>query len=995
MNVLFAYENRTNLDPGSRNSTKRNIWAGIADENGNLLQSVPLIENEEIGEVNGILEIKNTGHQLVANGDNFVYVYYRGISERCNTIAWKVYKDKTLVGSNQFNTTVEYGCVKSSNAIPTMDGGFLIVWSVTIPPINTNGSNSQRAQSQVYAVFLVPDSASIKTNPFVIFTGVAARGIEILACAGSEIGKGFNCFLKLLTSENKSGNPYQVTFLSSGMVYDVIYLGSNTTNVQASFGDWFALPLNNIDQRFDFKNPSTQGIINVFSTDATDVPTTSDSTSFNLSLNYRGRVVLSGRGSINVYQSGYDEVPRLTIPSSFITVINNLNFTTFEVDLFPSTLNLPNTEYYVTVDDGMVLNANLFEPLPGIKPGVWNFTTAFEKTLYSVVLRFDPKSRQNFVTNTSATLKEIHTEISRFLPVEIERISTPNSAWYYDQGLDHDYILVPITIEPGDPPPLRLSSDLEDLIFNLPFTNMKNGTLTSMLDSKYGAQIQSNFWVENRAVLILAGVAVLLVILLYIAAEWKDPNARNFAVPQFVLILADFSLAGTVIREAFYNEEFLRWFKLNTAIASAFTVLGSTEVEVLSILNSRVGGIKTLQAPWSDRATTASLVILHAIVDKLYLGIARWRKSKHQYESPKGGEEAWRELMVEVDKFAKEYQEKSRKSIAAAEKRAREKKDSGSSRGSILKGGNYRDKGKKREDDGGNGGAVSMAGSGAERKNASQAEIFMARLTRCIYKIYVRKLDGAEIIPISSNKEGTYMVYKKSSLMETMLVGVKMPITCVTKNPVIPKFIAKLISPKLRDSWGKESHLSDTADVMFIIGEDGEKLFANSAILAKKSKYFGTLFEENFGDCVPINESLLEGKDRTSQQQYEIRILDFSYETVLQMLRFIYTGEAYISTREEIYDIFSIAEKYMVTALKHKSRRIISGLLNVETAAEILFKHAWKHPELKREVMDFMIKNFSQVRKTDGYKRCVRNYTECPMFSVLKFEILMASLPEP
>ncbi|CAG8705739.1 2809_t:CDS:2 [Acaulospora morrowiae] len=272
--------------------------------------------------------------------------------------------------------------------------------------------------------------------------------------------------------------------------------------------------------------------------------------------------------------------------------------------------------------------------------------------------------------------------------------------------------------------------------------------------------------------------------------------------------------------------------------------------------------------------------------------------------------------------------------------------------------------------------------------NASQADIFMARLTRCTYKIYARNLNGTEIIPISSNREGTYVVYKKSALMETILVGVKMPIVGVSEDPLISKFIAKLISPpNLRNVWRKGLRLSNTADVMFRVGEDEEKLFANSAILSKKSKYFRTLFEENCENCISANEYHFGNR-------HEIRILDFSYNTVLQMLRFIYTGEAYASTREEIYDIFSIAEKYKINGLKLKSRRLILGILNIETAAEILCKHAWKHPELKIEVMDFMIKNFSQIKKTDGYQKYMMNYAECPMFRVLNFEILMASLPE-
>ncbi|CAG8742189.1 7073_t:CDS:2, partial [Acaulospora morrowiae] len=380
-NVLFAYMNITNLVPDEEGPIQRDTWAGIADENGNLLQRMLLVENENFDDIDDIFGVKSRGRQLVVNGDNFIYVYYQKITDQCKTIVWKVYRNMTLVGSNRYNTTVEQGCVRSYSAEPTMDGGFLIVWSVTISP----NSTSLQTQSQVYAVFLMPDFAYVKTNPFVIFSGFMAYEIKILACAGSKFGQGFNCFLRLRTdiSENDA-QPYQVTFLSSGMIYDVIRLGSNITDIQPSFEDFldvmvlpleyggFLLVYSSLRQGFDYEDSFARGILNIFSTDgklvreqttrevytggacifpnntavltgipsdwwnstsprgyaiytidlprfhdkdngyqnpnilssepavkATNVPTTSDSTSFFLSLNYRGQVVLSGRGSIN------------------------------------------------------------------------------------------------------------------------------------------------------------------------------------------------------------------------------------------------------------------------------------------------------------------------------------------------------------------------------------------------------------------------------------------------------------------------------------------------------------------------------------------------------------------------------------------------------------------------------------------------------------------------------------------------------------------------
>ncbi|RHZ79898.1 hypothetical protein Glove_140g56 [Diversispora epigaea] len=845
--VLFAYANGTSLNYDPTNPIQKDTWAGIADENGNLLHHVLLMENNEFSEINidNMFGINNTAHQLVANGDNFIYVFYKKISDRCNSLEWKVYNNATLIGSNHYNNTLTgQGCVVSYNPEATMDGGFLIVWSVTIFPTNISDPTSpQYNQSLVYAAFLLPNSADVKASPFVIFSGTTAYETKILACAGSDIGNGFNCFLQLfMNATTDEVEPYQVNFLSSGMVHDVIPLRSNITNDKATFGDLLdvaAIPLKYggflllhsslRENIFSFTNFSaTQSILDLFTTDgklvkeqttqvvytggstifpnntvvllgmpsnwldiryhsgyaiysidipkfyyddngyqnlnvlssypsigATDIPTTSDSTTFTISLTFRDYVILSGRGDIKIYQSGYEDIPRLTIPNNLITTIHNIDSTTFTADLISSTLNLPNTEYYIEVSNGMVLNSDLFEPLPGIKAGIWNFTTASQKTIYSddvtVLFRFNPQAQQYFISDPIDALEILYNEISNFLPIEINRISTPFSTWYYDQGKNNDHILVYLKMQSGNPSSTRLASDLEDLISYLSYTNMINGSLTSLLDSKYGAPIQTNFWIENLVALILTGAVIAVMGLIYFAAEIKDNKARNIAVLQFALILIDFSLdlifllthsqdvsflfipsliffvvpftfnlflsSYIVMRETFQNDEFLRWFKMNTATTSVFTVLGSTEVEVLTILNSRIGGIKTLQAPWSERANkkiflgslvgffiedipqfiiqilyrintadyvyipflalvTSSLVILHSIISKAYLAIARWRHSKLQYEFPLResiSDESWNKLMNEIEVFSRDYQEQE-KSIDAV-KLAAKKKD--------------------------------------------------------------------------------------------------------------------------------------------------------------------------------------------------------------------------------------------------------------------------------------------------------------------------------
>ncbi|CAG8492002.1 27920_t:CDS:2 [Gigaspora margarita] len=702
-NVLFAYANGTKLMTDPSNPIQKDTWAGIADEKGNLLKTVLLMENNEFASIEGF-------------------------------------------GDNTYNITTKEGCVRSYYTQPVIDGGFLITWSVTMTPSNiTDPTSPPQTQSQVYAVFIKPNSAEVKTAPFVIFSGTIAEEIKILACAGSSIGRGFNCFLQSMMNDSANGiQPYQVTFLSSGMVHNVVPLRSNITNNRAIFGDLLdlaAIPLryggflliqsslrqnplnvlnltgtNSILDLFNYSGsllkeqttrivytgascifPNNSVVFTGMPTDwlnprnETSVPITFDSTSFTLKLTYRGLVTLSGRGSINIYQKGYDDTPRYKITSSSIKTSNNPNSsTTLFMNLISSTLNYPETEYYATVDNGVVQNMDLAEPLPGVRANVWNFVTAKQSSSFSgaitVLLRFQPKSLHFFLSNSTDAIQTVHTEISKFLPVNRERLSTPYNTWYYDMGDNHQYIILPLQISPGDYSSVssfRLSSDLEDLITNSPNTNIAYGNITSLLDSKYGAPIQADFWSENKVMLIVASIIVFLVILMYAAAEYRDSNARNTAVLQLALVLADFSV-------------------------------GMADIEVLSILNSRAAGVKALQAPWSRwagimifvgslvgffvedipkfiiqvlyklntasysiipflRLVTSSLVILHAIVGKMYLGIAKWRQTRRQYDPPKGGEDAWKDLMSEVERLAKDHLEESKASIAAAKLAAKKK----------------------------------------------------------------------------------------------------------------------------------------------------------------------------------------------------------------------------------------------------------------------------------------------------------------------------------
>jgi speckle-type POZ protein len=86
----------------------------------------------------------------------------------------------------------------------------------------------------------------------------------------------------------------------------------------------------------------------------------------------------------------------------------------------------------------------------------------------------------------------------------------------------------------------------------------------------------------------------------------------------------------------------------------------------------------------------------------------------------------------------------------------------------------------------------------------------------------------------------------------------------------------------------------------------------------------------------------------------EVRIQDFSAETVKGLLQYIYTGQAE-SIGENAGELMKIADKYQVLGLKEDCEEILGRDLAVENAAEILIlAHLHNAPQLKAQAISFI-----------------------------------------
>ncbi|CAG8564313.1 14200_t:CDS:2 [Ambispora leptoticha] len=205
----------------------------------------------------------------------------------------------------------------------------------------------------------------------------------------------------------------------------------------------------------------------------------------------------------------------------------------------------------------------------------------------------------------------------------------------------------------------------------------------------------------------------------------------------------------------------------------------------------------------------------------------------------------------------------------------------------------------------------------------------------------------------------------------------------------------------LIEAWNGQLGVAETADVEFNV--NGHKLYANSVLLAKRSDYFYNLFqghwaEESHEDHPKTLCSTSKGKQKADAEsimfqdedsgtilqrspkkcKYTIQVPDFHHETMLALLRFLYTNQVTFDdysddSQTTSFDIFSVADKYCVTELRDRAKMELCGNLSVHNVAEFLFGGVARWPDLKECLMEYLKENWKKVKETEEWKNLVNN----------------------
>ncbi len=155
------------------------------------------------------------------------------------------------------------------------------------------------------------------------------------------------------------------------------------------------------------------------------------------------------------------------------------------------------------------------------------------------------------------------------------------------------------------------------------------------------------------------------------------------------------------------------------------------------------------------------------------------------------------------------------------------------------------------------------------------------------------------------------------------------------------------------ESCGSQNFMDKMCYTDFAIKVEEQTYKCHKFMLAQKSNVFDAMFSHgNF------NES----------QENEVKIEDLPAETVLEMLRFMYTGKVRC-LKKVAQSLFAAADKYNIRDLKEVCEKSMTDSMSVDNVCSLLLLgHDHASTFLKEKALDFIANNVSAVTRSDGWK---------------------------
>ncbi|UZO13547.1 uncharacterized protein OCT59_005044 [Rhizophagus irregularis] len=335
---------------------------------------------------------------------------------------------------------------------------------------------------------------------------------------------------------------------------------------------------------------------------------------------------------------------------------------TVHIPIFESTFNQQNSTYYVLVENNFVISQERDEPLIGIRKNIWTLSTKPLKTAQhsdsvTGLLRLNEEgSSKFFQMNHSIFFKNMIQEFAKVIPVTEQRLSA-SGKWQYDPTSPKKVLLSFNIIEAKDHT-IELNSqiifdDISTLIKKKGFTALSFNEYTSLIDESAPFTMTRDYINEFYPLIIIFVVGLAVIIVLYVLARRKNPNARNSVIIETCFIMQDiamdlafillkvkntphlfiptiiffilpivinFLLAINIfVSEMAMNPSFNKWVKESPTLSSMCTLFSAIDIQILNTLSSDLFGLRIFSAPLTQRSKKIMLwgVIINIFVEDI------------------------------------------------------------------------------------------------------------------------------------------------------------------------------------------------------------------------------------------------------------------------------------------------------------------------------------------------------------------------------------------
>nr|CAG8436193.1 15672_t:CDS:10 [Entrophospora candida] len=277
----------------------------------------------------------------------------------------------------------------------------------------------------------------------------------------------------------------------------------------------------------------------------------------------------------------------ITSPDYFTLSNNNQ---TISFNFIASTFNIPDQQYYITVDNTFVKDRQYNQNVLGSSEAIIrlnkNGTTYYRSSLLS------SNSDRNFFSNA------LSKELAAIIPCDPDRLTVSTNYQFDHNGLVDQLVLLKIEVQGlgdviNDNNILdKLSSD--DIIYNLDIlirhkniTGISRSTSSSLLDEDFG----------TLRILIDLGFDIAFVILHGEDLDWLYPASMVFLI--FPICLNTLFTFYLVSNETAHETNFVLWWRRNSKTALLCTLFSGADIECLNFISSGFANLEALSAPIS------------------------------------------------------------------------------------------------------------------------------------------------------------------------------------------------------------------------------------------------------------------------------------------------------------------------------------------------------------------------------------------------------------